>query len=109
MDLFNENVLPSKLCNGFYVGIGFFAAIVVLIVAFIIFKKGKLSSANIALSFIDLLKFVVSMATLVIIMFFNPDKTSMASLIVGLLAILETASSFSNILKTIFEYRFEKE
>lgn len=39
MDLFNENVLPSDICNGFYAGIGSFAAIVVLIVAYIILKK----------------------------------------------------------------------
>ena len=109
MDLFNENVLPSELCNGFYAGIGSFAAIVVLIVAFIILKKGKLSIANIVSSFIDAIRFVISVATLIIIILFNPGKTSIATLIVGLLAILETASSLSNMLKTIFEYRFEKE
>ena len=109
MDLFNENVLPSDICNGFYAGIGSFAAIVVLIVAYIILKKGKLSFANIASSFIDAIKLAVSVATLVTILFLNSGKTSIATLIVGLLAILEIASSLSNILKTIFENRFEKE
>ena len=109
MDLFNENVLPSDICNGFYAGIGSFAAIVMLIVAYIILKKGKLSFANIASSFIDAIKLAVSVATLVTILFLNSGKTSIATLIVGLLAILEIASSLSNILKTIFENRFEKE
>lgn len=109
MDLLNENVLPSDICNGFYAGIGSFAVIVVLIVAYIILKKGKLSFANIASSFIDAIKLAVSVATLVTILFLNSGKTSIATLIVGLLAILEIASSLSNIFKTIFENRFEKE
>ena len=47
-----------------------------------------------------LFKLAVSVATLVTILFLNSGKTSIATLIVGLLAILEIASSLSNILKT---------
>lgn len=107
MDIFNQNILPRDLWNSILIVTTFAMFFLIVCVVKILKNGDSMTKLDVAISFIDIIKFVVSVISLIIILLIS-GEISVATLIVAVLAIIEIASSSANILKTIFGKTLEK-